>query len=175
MNTLIEDSEKYLQSAEKIIIDFYNNNIVQSMLTLFLVLYGGKAVKSLPDNVVQMFQLPIFRIISIGLTAVVIGAASPSTGVMAAVGFILTLTLLKKIPFFGNSNFPMNTNNTPANNNPANNNPANNTPANNTPANNTNGKCIINNSSNNHNKQPEGLVDAMAANAAPVLSNNCSM
>lgn len=101
---LVRDSQDIFKTLQKFLIDFYNNDIIQSMLTIFLVLYGGKAVRTLPDYIVELFKVPIFRVLSIGLTSIVIGAAGPTTGIMAAVSFILTLTLIKRLPIIGNSN-----------------------------------------------------------------------
>ena len=122
MNQIFRDSEDILSQGEKILMNFYNNDIVSSMLTIFLVLYGGKAVKSLPDNIVNLFKVPIFRILSIALTAIVIGAADISTALMASVSFILTLTLIKRLPVVGNNNNPMNNSNRNNNSNKNNNN-----------------------------------------------------
>ena len=43
---LVRDSQDIFKTLQKFLIDFYNNDIIQSMLTIFLVLYGGKARKN---------------------------------------------------------------------------------------------------------------------------------
>lgn len=86
---------KINKDVNNVIKEAYKNPLINGMLTIFLVVYGGHAVESLPSNVLNFFNTPIMKILLIALIAVLVKTDLPN-GLLAAVAFVLTMNMTKK-------------------------------------------------------------------------------
>ena len=86
-----------IQDLHMILNDTLNNKIVSTLISMFLVVYGGMAMPP-PNSVIKLFNIPLFRIFMIALIAV-LTKASNSNGLMATISFILTLNIINRITY----------------------------------------------------------------------------
>ena len=86
---------KINKDVKNVIDEAYKNPLINGMLTIFLVVYGGHAVESLPQNVLNFFNTPVMKILLIALIAVLVKTDLPN-GLLAAVSFVLTMNMTKK-------------------------------------------------------------------------------
>lgn len=77
---------------------FFQNDIVNSVISLLLVLYGSLAKPELPDIVVKIFENSFFRVLVLSLV-VYKGNKDPTLALMIAVVFVVVMNFLtvKKI------------------------------------------------------------------------------
>ncbi len=76
----------------------FNDKIASTVITLFLVLYGGMAAPKLPSFVVKLFENPIFKIAVLALI-VYNGNRDTTFAIMIAVAFTVTLNTISKQKF----------------------------------------------------------------------------
>lgn len=153
---------KVVNDVVQLIKDVYSNPIVSGLISLFLNMYGGLAVNNLPPSVLEIVNMPIVKFIIIVVIAVMTGL-DINNGILASIGFILTMTMTKKLM---NSN---NVSNNISNNDVSNNNVSNNNVSNNNVSNNNGGGnsvCSANMTNNSNSSVPVGLVDDIAENAS---------
>lgn len=62
-------------------------------LRLGLVLYAGLAAPALPPMLMNLFDMPLFRV-AVLMMVVWIGGVDPSTALMVAIGFIVSMNAL---------------------------------------------------------------------------------
>ena len=86
-----------IQDLHMILNDTLNNKIVSTLISMFLVVYGGMAMPP-PNSVIKLFNIPLFRIFMIALIAV-LTKASNSNGLMATISFILTLNIINRLTY----------------------------------------------------------------------------
>ena len=72
-----------------------DNQIVSSVLGLFLVLYAGLAAPKLPRSIAKLFDNPIFRIIVLFLVAFM-ASKNKSVALIAAVGLVISFQTLNR-------------------------------------------------------------------------------
>jgi len=73
----------------------FTNPYTKSILTLFLVLYGGLAAPKLPDSLLKLFDNQIFRIIILALI-VYMGQKDAMFAIMIAVAFVISMNTLNQ-------------------------------------------------------------------------------
>jgi hypothetical protein len=76
----------------------FANKYASSMITLFLVIYGGLAAPKLPKFMIKLFENPIFRIAILSLI-VYNGNRDPKFAIMIAVAFTVTLNMISNQKF----------------------------------------------------------------------------
>lgn len=72
-----------------------DNQIVSSVLGLFLVLYAGLAAPKLPRSIAKLFDNPIFRVIVLFLVAFM-ASKNKSVALIAAVGLVISFQTLNR-------------------------------------------------------------------------------
>lgn len=72
---------------------FPAGSIAAAVLRLVLVLYAGMAAPSLPPAAMNLFENPLFRV-AILMLVVWIGGTDPSTSLLIAVGFMVSMNTL---------------------------------------------------------------------------------
>lgn len=72
-----------------------DNQIVSSVLGLFLVLYAGLAAPKLPRSIAKLFDNPIFRVIVLFLVAFM-ASKNKSVALIAAVGLVVSFQTLNR-------------------------------------------------------------------------------
>ena len=81
----------------------YNyKNSIAPLTIMFLVFYGGFSKPSLPIFIIELFKLPIFRILILSLI-VYKGNRNPTLSIMVAVGFVLIMDKIRKNETFSNT------------------------------------------------------------------------
>lgn len=77
---------------------FFQNDIVNSVISLLLILYGSLAKPDLPDFVVKIFENSFFRVLVLSLV-VYKGNNDPTLALMIAVVFVVMMNFVtvKKI------------------------------------------------------------------------------
>jgi len=73
----------------------HSNKIVSTILTTFLILYGGMASPKLPGFVKKLFENPVFKIIVLSLV-VYNSNKDPKFAIIMAVAFTITMTLIDR-------------------------------------------------------------------------------
>lgn len=81
----------------------HSNKIISTILTLFLILYGGMASPRLPGFIKELFQNSIFKIVVLSLV-VYSSNRDPKFAILMAVVFSVTLTMVDQQKIF--ENFP---------------------------------------------------------------------
>ena len=72
-----------------------DNQIVSSVLGLFLVLYAGLAAPKLPRSIARLFDNPVFRVIVLFLVAFM-ASKNKSVALIAAVGLVVSFQTLNR-------------------------------------------------------------------------------
>ena len=72
-----------------------DNQIVSSVLGLFLVLYAGLAAPKLPRSIAKLFDNPAFRVIVLFLVAFM-ASKNKSVALIAAVGLVISFQTLNR-------------------------------------------------------------------------------
>lgn len=72
-----------------------DNQIVSSVLGLFLVLYAGLAAPKLPRSIAKLFDNPVFRVIVLFLVAFM-ASKNKSVALIAAVGLVVSFQTLNR-------------------------------------------------------------------------------
>lgn len=72
-----------------------DNQIVSSVLGLFLVLYAGLAAPKLPRSIARLFDNPVFRVIVLFLVAFM-ATKNKSVALIAAVGLVVSFQTLNR-------------------------------------------------------------------------------
>jgi hypothetical protein len=72
-----------------------DNQIVSSVLGLFLVLYAGLAAPKLPRSIAKLFDNPVFRVIILFLVAFM-ASKNKSVALIAAVGLVVSFQTLNR-------------------------------------------------------------------------------
>ena len=77
---------------------FFQNDIVNTVISLLLVLYGSLAKPELPDIVVKIFENSFFRVLFLSLI-VYKGNKNPTLALMISVVFVVIMNFItvKKI------------------------------------------------------------------------------
>jgi len=76
----------------------FSNKYASSVITLFLVVYGGLAAPKLPNFMVKLFENPIFKIAILSLI-VYNGNRDPKFAIMIGVAFTVTLNMISNQKF----------------------------------------------------------------------------
>lgn len=84
----MDNVDKYLKMG-------FSNSYTKSILTLFLVLYGGLAAPKLPAGLLKLFDNQIFRIIILALI-VYMGQKDAMFAIMIAVAFVISMNTLSQ-------------------------------------------------------------------------------
>lgn len=72
-----------------------DNQIVSSVLGLFLVLYAGLAAPKLPRSIARLFDNPVFRVVVLFLVAFM-ASKNKSVALIAAVGLVVSFQTLNR-------------------------------------------------------------------------------
>jgi hypothetical protein len=81
----------------------YNyKNTIAPLTIMFLLFYGGFSKPALPIFILELFKLPIFRILILSLI-VHKGNSNPTLSIMVAIGFVLVMDKLRKNETFNNT------------------------------------------------------------------------
>ena len=84
----MDSVDQYLNMA-------FTNPYTKSILTLFLVLYGGLAAPKLPESLLKLFDNQMFRIIILALI-VYMGQKDAMFAIMMAVAFVISMNTLNQ-------------------------------------------------------------------------------
>ena len=76
--------------------DILDNVYVSTILTIFLIVYGGLARQNVPYKFLQLFDNELFRILVITLIAYKANH-NPQLSVLLAIGFVISLNFLSEI------------------------------------------------------------------------------
>lgn len=87
-----------MEIVDSTLSSIFSDNIASTVITLFLVLYGGLAAPKLPGFVVKLFDNAIFRILVLSLI-VYKGNRDPKFAIMIAVAFTVTMNTIAKQQF----------------------------------------------------------------------------
>ena len=96
----MEFVKKYLDIA-------FTEPHARTILTMFLVLYGGLAAPKLPKMIHSLFENSIFRVLILSII-VYTGQKDPTLAILVAVVFLISLTSLKSLEGFADANIPYN-------------------------------------------------------------------
>ena len=96
----MEEVKKYLDYA-------FTQPHIRTILTMFLVLYGGFAAPKLPKSILGLFENPIFKILILSIV-VYTGQKDPKFSILIAVVFLISITHLHKLEGFADANIPYN-------------------------------------------------------------------
>ena len=84
---------KYMDILKKNLDKVFSNKYTSSMLTLFLVLYGGLAAPKLPKKILEFFNKDIVKIVILALI-VYTSQKDISLSIMIAVALLITINSL---------------------------------------------------------------------------------
>lgn len=84
-----------MDSVDEYLSIAFTNPYTKSILTLFLVLYGGLAAPKLPDSLLKLFDNQMFRIIILALI-VYMGQKDAMFAIMIAVAFVISMNTLNQ-------------------------------------------------------------------------------
>ena len=79
----------------------FSNKYGSSIITLFLVIYGGLAAPTLPKFMVKLFENPVFKILILSLI-VYTGNKDPKLAIIVAIVFTVTLNTINDQKFLEN-------------------------------------------------------------------------
>lgn len=82
-------------SVQNVLQTLERNQLVSSVVTLFLVLYAGLAGPKLPLVIRKLFDSAVFRVLVLALV-VYRGNKDPQLSIMIAVAFTLTMNHLRE-------------------------------------------------------------------------------
>jgi len=88
-----------MEFVDKFYSSLHSNKIASTILTTFLIVYGGMASPNLPGFVKKMFENKIFKILILSLV-VYSSNKDPKFAIMMALVFTITLTLIDQKNFF---------------------------------------------------------------------------
>jgi len=88
-----------MEFVDKFYSSLHSNKIVSTILTTFLIVYGGMASPNLPGFIRKMFENKIFKILILSLV-VYSSNKDPKFAVMMALIFTITLTFIDQKNFF---------------------------------------------------------------------------
>jgi len=101
----MDSVDEILETVDGSLKTVFANEHASTIITIFLVLYGGLAAPKLPNFIVNLFDNPVFRIIVLSLI-VYKGNNDPKFAIMVAVAFTITLNIASKQRFLeGFANF----------------------------------------------------------------------
>jgi len=87
-----------MEFVDKFYSSLHSNKIVSTILTTFLIVYGGMASQNLPGFIRKMFENKIFKILILSLV-VYSSNKDPKFAVMMALIFTITLTFIDQKNF----------------------------------------------------------------------------
>ena len=87
-----------MEFVDKFYSSLHSNKIVSTILTTFLIVYGGMASPNLPGFIRKMFENKIFKILILSLV-VYSSNKDPKFAVMMALIFTITLTFIDQKNF----------------------------------------------------------------------------
>ena len=70
-----------------------SDKIISSVLSLFLVLYGGLAAPKLPNSIAKLFKNTVFRLLILSLV-VYMTSKDTSTSILIVVAFVISMQTL---------------------------------------------------------------------------------
>jgi hypothetical protein len=86
-------------------LSFLRTNPYASATTnLFLVLYAGLAAPALPSNIASLFEHSVFKLLILFLVVVLLGGNNPTTALLVAIGFVVSMNTLSKYRVFTMAN-----------------------------------------------------------------------
>jgi hypothetical protein len=88
-----------MEFVDKFYSSLHSNKIVSTILTTFLIVYGGMASPNLPGFIRKMFENKIFKILILSLV-VYSSNKDPKFAIMMALIFTITLTFIDQKNFF---------------------------------------------------------------------------
>jgi Tfp pilus assembly protein FimT len=80
------------------------NPYASATTNLFLVLYAGLAAPSLPSNIASLFEHSVFKLLILFLVVVLLGGNNPTTALLVAIGFAVSMNTLSKYRVFTMAN-----------------------------------------------------------------------
>jgi hypothetical protein len=90
-----------MNSVNEALNEVFSNPYSKTILTMFLVLYGGLAAPKLPKVIVDLFDNDVFRVIILA-AVVYMGNRDPKLAIMIAIGFVISMNTLKNYKMFEN-------------------------------------------------------------------------
>ena len=82
-----------MEIVQKYLDKFFENEYATTILSLFLVIYGGLAAPKLPGFIKKLFNNSAFRVLILSLVAYG-GNKNPKVAIMIAISFIVTMNFI---------------------------------------------------------------------------------
>merc|ERR1711871_1443687 len=86
----------YMDTVKKYLDMIFENEHSATILSLFLVLYGGLAAPKLPNFIIKLFNNSIFRLVILSLVAYG-GNKNPKVALIIALAFVITMGMVRHI------------------------------------------------------------------------------
>ena len=90
-----------MNSVNEALNEVFSNPYSKTILTMFLVLYGGLAAPKLPKVIADLFDNDVFRVIILA-AVVYMGNRDPKLAIMIAMGFVISMNTLSNYKMFEN-------------------------------------------------------------------------